>query len=285
MHQGKAKIVVYIAADKEDTTPWARVLTDADVEFFKPYLPEVIRHFTKVSKVSFPKSRNSQAASRSSSRRSNTKVETPLTAPGQGLRDAEIQGVFMHLESNFGVGGFMTQDYEPYLFLKDGTVYKYPKVCPYDLDVATSRQVESKKWGHWQKAGNAIKIQWNDGKTSSWDQWHLGQRASTGEKITGSFKSISGGGDVAFGGSTTVASMKVITMNPQGQFHLASSGGGTSAHVTAYSNKNQGGTYQLDKYMITLKFNNGQEERRFFYFYHDSKKHFGLGSGVYVPNK
>jgi len=66
------------------------------------------------------------------------KSETPVTAPGQGLKPSEIKGVVLHQEYGMGVGGMMIIEYNPYLLLKDGTVYSHPYVCAYDLDVAAS---------------------------------------------------------------------------------------------------------------------------------------------------
>ncbi len=280
MNQGRAQVVAYMATEQAGQRHWARIITDADAKFFKPYLSEAIKHFTAVSKVS-----HSSAASKNKpEKRSRAKrPETPLTAPGKGLTPAQIQGIYMHLETGFGVGGFVTQNYEAYLFLRDGTVYEYPDVPPYDLDVPASRQTEPKRWGRWKKQGSKIVIQESDGKTSDWDHWHVAVAAKPGEKLSGSFKSISGGGNVAFGGSSVVVSMKRITFLPTGQFRLASTGGGSDANVSAYSNKDLAGTYQLDQHVITLKFNNGQVERRFFYFYPDSRDTFGMGGSVFVP--
>lgn len=280
MNQGKAQVVAYIGAEQAGQLHWARIITDADPKFFKPYLTEAIKHFTMVSNVST----NTTASKNKPEKRARFKrPETPLTAPGKGLTAAQIQGIYMHLETGFGVGGFVTQNYEAYLFLKDSTVYEYPNVPPYDLDVSASRQIEPKRWGRWKKQGSQLRIQESDGKTSTWDRWHVAVAAKPGEKLSGSFKSISGGGNVAFGGSSVVVSMKRITFSPKGQFRLESTGGGSDANVSAYSNKDLAGTYQLDQHVITLKFNNGQIERRFFYFYPDSKDTFGMGGSVFVP--
>jgi hypothetical protein len=51
------------------------------------------------------------------------------------------------------------------------------------------------------------------------------------------------------------------------------------------SKSDESGTYKLDGYAIELKYNNGKTERRFFYFYPDSKKHFGIGYSVYMPKR
>jgi hypothetical protein len=285
---GKNQLIVYMAVEKDNQKRLARVITETDVNMFKPYLSTALKHFLKTTGTTVKAGSVREPTART--RRTRTpKPETPLTAPGKGLTNAQILGVYMRMETRVGVGGFMYQEYEPYVLLKDGTLYNNISVSPYDLDVAASRKVEAKKWGTWQKSGSKINVRWSDGKTSSWDKWHLGEPARRNENITGSFKTISGGGDVAMGGSTMVFSSKNMTFSPDGKFTYEATGGGSSSSsgvgVSAYSNQDKAGRYQLDGYTLTLKFNNGQEERRFFYFYPDSRKHFGVGSSVYVPNR
>ncbi|WP_234734471.1 hypothetical protein [Tellurirhabdus bombi] len=285
---GKTQLIVYMAVEKENQKQLARVITDPDVNFFKPYLSTALKHFLKTTGTRIKAGSVREPVARTKKPRPS-RPATPLTAPGKGLTHAQIQGVYMHSEMRYGVGGFMYQEYEPYVLLKDGTLYKNITVSPYDLDVPASRKVEANKWGTWQKNGSKMNIRWSDGKTDSWDKWHLGQPARRNETITGSFKTISGGGDIAMGGSTMIVSSKNITFSPDGKFTYESMGGGSSSSsgvgVSAYSNQDKAGNYQLDGYTLTLKFNNGLEERRFFYFYPDSRRHFGIGSSVYVPQK
>jgi hypothetical protein len=194
------------------------------------------------------------------------------------------EGIYLHLEYNLGVGGFLTIEYRPYLFFKDGSVYQNLDTSVDKLDVTKSKQQEPKEWGTWKKNGNEFTITWNDGDTETWeeDEWFTTQAARAGEKIAGSYKSISGGGNVAFGGDVMVFSASNISFDGD-KFTYESTGGGTSTSITAYSSQNKAGTYELKGNTITLKFNNGSVEKKFFYFYPDSKDVFGIGSRYYVP--
>ncbi len=49
-------------------------------------------------------------------------------------------------------------EYRPYLLLQDGSVYRYPVVAPYDLDVAASKEAEPTKWGTWKLEGKTLVI-------------------------------------------------------------------------------------------------------------------------------
>jgi hypothetical protein len=68
------------------------------------------------------------------------------------------------------------------------------------------------------------------------------------------------------------------------KFTFESIGGGSSDALTAYGSQSKAGTYELNGYSITLRFNNGTVEKKFFYFYPDSKDVFGIGTRYYVPN-
>jgi hypothetical protein len=255
-----------------------------------------VQHFIALYK----KEGGPAAASTDNSDRSTTtttqkpkaqREETPVTAPGQGLKPADIRGIIIHQETGIGVGGMVIIVWRPYLLLKDGTMYSHCSVSPYDLDVARSRQLEPKQWGTWSLQGKVLTTKFPDDKQpDKWDaHWQWTQPAEKNEKIKGSFYTIGGGGNTAMGGGSMVVSSSNITFNEKGQFTRVSTGGGSysgaTGSVTAYSNKDAAGAYILDGYSIELKYNNGTSARMSFYFYPDGKDVFGLGARDYGPAK
>ena len=232
-------------------------------------------------KVNFPTGKN------------NNNVETPVTAPGQGLKPSEIKGIVLHSEYTMGVGGMMIIVYRPYLLLTDGRLYAHPDVPPYDLDVARSLQVERSKWGTWKLEGKTMTVQYgydrngNPDKASTWTSFTWARGAKPGEKMVGSWGTISGGGNTAFGGGSIVVSTNNFTFNNQGQFTTLSAGGGSysgpTGRVSAYSNRDGAGTYTLDGFSVEFKYNNGKVVRRCLYFYSDDQEVFGIGTRAYTP--
>lgn len=224
-----------------------------------------------------------------------TSTSSPITTPGKGLSPADIRGLVIHSESSIGVGGMMIIVYKPYILLKNGTMYEHPEISPYDLDVAQSRQSEPEKWGTWKLDGKTLTI--NHGTKTGVSQtvnhwisgWSWAEPAVKGEKITGSYSTISGGGNTAFGGGAITVSSKFITFNNKGQFTYESTGGGSyngaGGGVSAYSTKNTSGTYTFDGYSLQLSFNNGKVLRQCFYFYGDDKEVFGIGNHPYTKSK
>jgi hypothetical protein len=209
--------------------------------------------------------------------------ESPVTTSIQEVPGAEA--IYLHEEYEMGVGGYMYVVYNPYLVFKDGSIYKNLATNIDKLHIEQSRQQEAEEWGTWQKKGKDIVIAWKDGDQDTWEEesWFIANPASGGETIKGDYHSISGGGNIAFGGSMMTFSSTNISFNGN-KFTFESTGGGSSDAVSSYASQTKAGTYELNGYSITLRFNNGVVEKKFFYFYPDSKDVFGIGTRYYVPN-
>jgi hypothetical protein len=196
-----------------------------------------------------------------------------VTAPGKGLKADQIDGVYFKLEAGIGAGGMVTQEYNPYLFLKDGWVYNDPDEAPSDFDAAASKRLEPKNWGRWQRSGNNVTIIWNakPNKPSTYEQKQF-LRAIPGKpslKLEGQYQSISGGGNTALGGTSMVTAWKDFEFKRDGRFLGAggagSSGseGGTSVTVGVNSPSTVG-TYSFDGHTVQLKYDDGRVQRSFF---------------------
>jgi hypothetical protein len=249
----------------------------ADDKYFLGNFKIAATHFAKLAEKD---GGNSQGTRRAE----NNPAEQTVGSAGS-LKLEDISSVIMHLEYESGVGGGIYPVYNPYILFKDGTVYSEPN----NLDIAASKRNEPKKWGVWKLEGGLLRITWNAKpdkyKRDEWkrDSYKNVSPAKKGEIISGSFKTISGGGNTALGGDVMIVSSNTITFNAQGQFTLAKVSGGSTSTVTSYYNGKDAGTYTLDGYTIELRFNSGRIERKFFYFYPGDQKYFGIGSSVYVP--
>jgi hypothetical protein len=218
--------------------------------------------------------------------------KTPTTDPGQGLKPSEIRGIVINAESGIGVGGMVTIEYRPYLLLQNGSIYRYPTVAPYDLNVAASKTTEPNKWGTWKLEGKTLVVTLPEKgvmKTERWSgDWFWAKAPVANEKIKGAYMTIGGGGNTAMGGNTMIVYSSNINFNDKGQFTMKKTGGGTNTdfdvNTSAYSNSNAAGTYKLNGYSIEMQFNNGQVVKKLFYFYPDSRTTFGIGDDAYVPD-
>ncbi len=208
-------------------------------------------------------------------------AQTPESIPGL----AGTEGIYLHLEYGYGLGG-VEIEYRPHLMFKDGTLYKNLSTSPDKLEVAQSKKDEPKKWGTWKKQGNDILVQWGDGKASTWEEktWFKTVPAGKGEQISGIYRSISGVSSVPIGGSSTVIATASLSFDGN-KFTYEKTAGGSDGTTSAYSSQTKAGTYKLDGHTIELRFNNGTVEKKFFYFYPDSKTVFGVGGNYYVERQ
>jgi hypothetical protein len=198
----------------------------------------------------------------------------------------------MHLEYEAGMGGAIYPVYNAYILFKDGSIYKHPVTSPADLDMPGSKQREPKNWGTWKIDADKLLVYWPLEKpkyqNSTWEKSSNKNvmPAKKGETLEGSFKTLTGGGNTALGSDVLVVAAANITFNQQGKFTLAKTAGVSSGSDTwenTNSKTDEAGAYILDGYTIELKYNNGKIQRQFFYFYPDSRKHFGIAKSFYMP--
>jgi hypothetical protein len=280
----------------------SRIQTSPDQAFFKSSSSTATDHFTKLALkeggfnlASKPSTSNQPAQEKPAitpAEVGNRPANVPAAKPGQGLTARQIRQVIMHLEYEMGVGGAIYPTYNAYLVLADGSIYKHPTISPYDLDVATSRRDEPEKWGTWRAEGGGLQVSWPSerrpaDRSAFWkaSSYKEVSPARQGETLAGQFRTISGTGNTALGGNAMVVASANIAFASNGQFTLAKSGGGSVGTWAGSSQSHETGTYRLENYMIEFRYQNGHTERRFFYFYPDSRLHFGIGNSAYLPSK
>jgi hypothetical protein len=88
-----------------------------------------------------------------------------VTAPGKGIQTEQIQCLLLHTETTQfynGSGMSISSTYDPYILLKDGTLYNGLPVAPDEMDIARSRRQEPEKWGRWKQTKDGYAAAWPD---------------------------------------------------------------------------------------------------------------------------
>jgi hypothetical protein len=215
---------------------------------------------------------------------------TASSQDGKDSNESQIEGIYMFLNPALGYGGMVVMQYDPYLVLKDGTIYRNLQGPPNELEISKSRQMEPKMWGRWQRDGKIITVQWNDGTRKTWNKdvsgWHITRPAKKGDRLKGRYRSASGGGNTALGGTFSIAVIKDIVFSDDGSF---TRDGVVSANerdaVSVHAKSKASGTYAIDGHTIELRYGDGKIERFAFYFYPDSNDAIGIGNRAYVLRK
>jgi hypothetical protein len=274
---------------------FARVTGTPQLDFFQTNSTVATQHFARLAM----QDRNNNTAIGESEKTlpvvsEKETITNPQKPPAKLnlVQNEKIHSTIMHLEYEAGMGGAIYPVYNPYILYKDGSIYKDPVEGLNIFDAATSRTAEPKKWGTWKMSGTALNIYWPLEKpkyqNSTWEKssYYNIVPAKKSETLEGSFKTLTGGGNTALGGDVLVVAAATITFSNDGKFTLAKVAGVSSGRdiwENTNSNADEAGYYKLDQYSIELKYNNGKTENRFFYFYPDSRKHFGIAGSVYMP--
>ena len=198
----------------------------------------------------------------------------------------ELEGIYVVNKTKMTPGGFYNVIPTAYVLFKNGVITSRFMEPPEQLNIEKLSTAQPKNWGKWKKKGNKIQINWNDGDEDEWDKWSIGIPAKSGEKITGRFYRVSGGGNFAQGGTITYGMIKEITFNDMGQFTTVKNTQAVFPSSEVFEHESKSGRYKLYEHTIELHYNNGQQEKRAFYFYH-GKNYFGIGGSqnVYSPRK
>lgn len=188
-----------------------------------------------------------------------------------------VEGVYFRSTTGIGVGGMVTIDFEPLIFLQDGTFYEIGDTALEDVDLATERAAKPRRFGRWTRKGQEFVLtDWrgnaNDYKLGD-GSFFRAFPAEAGERVTRSYRRLSGGGNSAMGGDVAVAVESRYDFKADGRYGRGGSVGainsGASTGVgTALGRRRapEGGQYRLDRHTLTLTGADGHSRRLFFAF-------------------
>lgn len=196
------------------------------------------------------------------------------TAPGRGIQPSEIELVMANMGVNAALlgSGITAPEFKPVLLLKSGEYCMRVDLPPGDIDAAAHKRAHPGAWGKWRRVGS--KYERTNAK-GNWVKAGWERRLSParpGEELRGTYASTSGGGNSAYGGNVTVASVNRLTFLPGGKFRLERTGatifdgsrGPVGGGVSSSSEAD--GTYELEGSSLELRHRDGTVERRAFHW-------------------
>lgn len=201
-----------------------------------------------------------------------------------------VDSVSLLVDYETGYGGTVYPVYNPYVFFKNGTVAKEPKVAIDEMDLKARSKDHAVRWGTWKRSGGKVNIAWDGvnrrGKQETKEaDWPGSPAIAAGrnESLNGTWSATGGGGNIAFGGSVGILSSKRFTFTSDGRFTTEDVASTTAPNVAAFSKKNTAGKYKIDGYSIRLEFNNGESRRLFFCFYGKDKRVIRISGSNFTP--
>ena len=188
-----------------------------------------------------------------------------------------VEGVYFRSTPSFGVGGLMIMDFEPLIFLRDGTVYEIADTALEDVDLAAERIAKPRRFGRWTRVGEGFVLTGPEGRSNDYKlgdgSFFRAFPAGAGETVSRSYRRLSGGGNSAMGGDVAIAIESRYDFRADGSYGRGGSVGainsGASTGVgTAIGRRRapEGGRYSLDRHTLTLTGADGRSRRVFFAF-------------------
>ncbi len=189
-------------------------------------------------------------------------TETASSYQGEPLQLAnQIDSFAFDAHYGFGIGGFMTIDVVPVVLFGSGDVLlKIEQLSMVD-SIDEGRALDPEAWSRWRRQGDDIQVE----RSAGWENLPFTATYSAlppGFELSGRYLSLSGGGSIAFGGTTSVAAWSEYTFLPGGVVVRGGGAGGSgefggTSVVVASLPPSQRGHYEIHGIMLNMQFDDG----------------------------
>ncbi len=197
-----------------------------------------------------------------------------------------VESVVLIADTEMGYGGYYYDVYKPWVLFKNGKFVKEPRVPMDELDLNNLTKEMAASWGDYTyKSDKELSLVYADGQTNTKRIGSKASPANANETLDGHFSSISGGGNLAWGGSVGILAYARMSFTEDGHYTTERITGGNSSSHAAYQTNTTSGTYNIDgDYSIKLTANNGQSKRFFFCWFSGANRHFRLSGRTFSRN-
>ncbi|MEP6491666.1 MAG: hypothetical protein ABJF01_03245, partial [bacterium] len=194
-------------------------------------------------------------------------------APGSADASSIRSDVLEQIESfgfdsrmKMGVGGFMTADIYPVVLFRNGDALTDVAGLSLPGGVDVHKRTHPGAWTRWRRDGGKLQVTGKNGwKTLAFQSTY--PRLPDGFTLDGLFRSLSGAGTLAAGGSQEVVAWNTYRFWPDGRVVRGNGAGGRSeagdvSVTTASMPPNQRGRYRVDGLMLRISYDDGSTEDR-----------------------
>lgn len=201
--------------------------------------------------------------------RVNATAKTVIPSSASRLSD-DIETIGFYSKVGFGYGGMMTFNPTPLVLFKSGVALYDMEGLKFESGLAAHKAAHPKDWTTWRRAGGAIEVAGSKG----WERITYTKtmdRLPRGFSLAGNYSRMSGGGNLAVGGTSAVVVWSNLSFDRAGNFasgggsgsaSSAEGGGSKTSVITSGRAPNRYGRYSIDGYTLTLNYADGRVERR-----------------------
>ncbi|BAY22040.1 hypothetical protein NIES2100_18030 [Calothrix sp. NIES-2100] len=174
----------------------------------------------------------------------------------------QIDSFGFNSRPKMGIGGFIVLDIYPVVLFRNGEALTNVEGLSFSGGIAAHKRANPDEWTRWRKQGGKIELANKD----AWEALPFSKtypKLPNNFKLNGLFRSLSGTGNVAIGGSQSVAAWQDYRFSSDGRV-VRGNGAGASNEAIATSNvaPNQRGTYRVEGLTLYITYDDGSSEHR-----------------------
>lgn len=186
--------------------------------------------------------------------------EQDLHALEERVKGIETIGFYTRTE--MGAGGYFNFVPAPMVLFKSGDALRDMKQLADPAGLEANKSAHASAWTKWRRNGGVLESLESNNTWKKLPYPKTYDRLAKGFKLSGRYTRLSGTGNVAFGGGSSVTAWSELVFDRNGTFRT--SGGGSASSVDASSSAfatgtrpEEGGTYEIEGYVLTLRYADG----------------------------
>ena len=173
---------------------------------------------------------------------------------------AEIHSLAFSTRATMGSGGLIALDIYPVVLFKSGDALTNVRRLGEGGDKVSMQKRHTADFTHWRRFGGELQIQERDGNWKKLPFQTTYARLRDGLRLDGLYRSSSGTGNVAVGGTQSVTAWDDYRFMPDGQ--VTRSGGAGSHAEAGGSSRARAGRYRVEGLTLLISYADGGSERR-----------------------
>jgi hypothetical protein len=186
--------------------------------------------------------------------------EQDLHALEERVKGIETIGFYTRTE--MGVGGYFNFVPAPMVLFKSGDALRDMKQLADPAGLEANKSAHPSAWTKWRRNGGVLESLESNNTWKKLPYPKTYDRLAKGFKLSGKYKRLSGTGNVAFGGGSSVTAWSELVFDRSGTFRTSDGGSVSSvddrSSAFATGTRPEGsGTYEIEGYVLTLRYAGG----------------------------